>query len=130
MAEGSTNRPIKIALKAIGNILLVVGLDRAIPDYFSVFGGWPAYIVIGSLLTLMNLFLRPALKLLTLPLKAFATLLTVIAVNGLFLWIIYRITLLMDPNLILMVIGGGLAGWIFVSLIIGFVNWVMKMVIR
>jgi len=122
--------PFRIALKAVLNVLLVYAMNRFIPQYFSVFGGWPAFVVVGSLLTLLNLILRPILKLLTLPLKAFATLLTIISVNGFFLWVVYQITLRMDPNLILMVIGGGLGGWIVVSMIIGLANWVMKIVLK
>lgn len=129
-SESPTHRPFNIALKALLNVLLVYGMNTYLPQYFSVFGGWPAFIVVGALLTLMNLFLRPVLKILTLPLKAFATLLTVISVNGFFLWIVYQITLRMDPSLILMVVGGGLGGWILVSLIIGFSNWVMKVLLK
>ncbi len=122
--------PLRIALKIVLNVLLVYAMNRWLPQYFSVFGGWPAFVVVGALLTLMNLVLRPVLTILTLPLKAFVTLLTVIIVNGVFLWVTYQITLRMDPSLILLVISGGLTGWLIVSLLIGLANWLMKLLLK
>ena len=131
MTMASNNSPpLKLLLRALLNIVLVWAMDKMIPDYFSVFGGIPAYVVVGSLLTLMNLFVRPLLKLFTLPVRLFATMVALIIVNGVFMWLIYRITLLMDPNLILVVISGGAGGWMLVSIIIGFYNWLVKLMLK
>ncbi len=122
--------PTRIALKAVLNVLLVFAMDRLLPDYFAVFGGWPAYVVVGSLITLLNVIVRPVLKLITLPLRLFATILSLIIVNGIFVWLIYRITLNMDPDLIIVVIKGGLGGWMIVSIVLGLGNWLMKVALK
>ncbi len=129
MADRSTSLATKIAIKAIINILLVWILTRFLPDYFWVTGGIVGYVIIGSLLTLLNLFLRPLLAIITFPFRLLFTLLTTIAVNAFFLWVIYEITLQMDPNVVTLTIAGGVMGWLIVSLILGIANWVMKHVV-
>ena len=121
--------PVRIALRAVGNVLLVVGVNIYLPQYVAVFGGPPAYVIIGCLLTLGNFFLRPLLDIVTFPFHLLFTLATTIVVNALFVWIIYRIVLLMDPSIVSLAITGGLTGWIVVSGVIGAGNWVMKHVV-
>ncbi len=101
-------------------------MNEYLPQYFSVFGGVPAFIIIGSLLTLMNMFLRPLLSIITFPLHLLFTLFTTIGVNAFFLFVIYEISLKMDPNVVALAITGGLTGWLAVSAILGFSNWFMK----
>ena len=128
MAETSSSfsPALKIVLKLVVNILLLWGVHSLLPQYFSVFGGLPAYIIIGSLLTLMNMFLRPLLSIVTFPLHLLFTLFTTILVNAFFLYVIYEITLKMDPNVVVLAITGGVTGWILVSLILGIANWILK----
>ncbi len=121
---------MRIALKAALNVLLVFLMDRYLPQYLTVFGGWAAFVVVGSLITLLNFVLRPILDILTLPLKLFATIFALILVNGVFLWLTYQITLRMDPSLIAMTITGGLTGWIVLSVVLGTGNWVVRHVVK
>lgn len=131
MAEqSSASTPMRIALKAALNVLLVYLMDRYLPQYLTVFGGWAAFVVVGSLITLLNFVLRPILDILTLPLKLFATIFALILVNGVFLWLTYQITLRMDPSLIAMTITGGLTGWIVLSVVLGTGNWVVRHVVK
>lgn len=131
MAEqSSASTPMRIALKAALNVLLVFLMDRYLPQYLTVFGGWAAFVVVGSLITLLNFVLRPILDILTLPLKLFATIFALILVNGVFLWLTYQITLRMDPSLIAMTITGGLTGWIVLSVVLGTGNWVVRHVVK
>jgi uncharacterized membrane protein YvlD (DUF360 family) len=108
--------------------VLIGVLQRALPQYISIFGGIPAYVIIGSLLTLMNLFLRPLLAIITFPFHILFTLATTIAVNAFFLFVVYEISLKMDPNVVALVITGGLMGWLVVSVILGILNWLLKRV--
>lgn len=117
---------LSLALKAALNCILVGLLGRWFPQYVTVFGGAPAYVIVGSLLTLLNLSLRPLLAIVTFPLHLLFSLFTAIAVNWLFLWIVYRITLLMDPGIVAFAVTGGVTGWFVVSMVLGIANWVMK----
>jgi uncharacterized membrane protein YvlD (DUF360 family) len=61
--------PTRLALHAILNILLVALLDRLIPESFFISGGAPAYVIVGALISLMNMVVRPVLNLIVLPLR-------------------------------------------------------------
>ncbi len=119
----------KILLKFAANILLVYVLDNLFPNYIAVFGGIPAYVILGIIITLLNFLVRPILNLITFPLHIIFTLFTTILVNIVFLWITYRVTLLMDPNLLMLVLTGGILGWVIISMMIGTVNWMLKHVL-
>lgn len=118
--------PLRLTVKAVLNIGTVWGMHTYMPSTFTVFGGLPAYVIIGSLLTLLNLFLRPILSLLTFPLHLLFSLLTTIGVNAVFLAVVYLVVIRMDPNIVVMTITGGLTGWLLVSTVLGVVNWVLK----
>lgn len=120
---------VKLALKALVNVALVVALDRLLPQYFSVFGGPAAYVILGALFTLLNLFLRPILTVITFPFRLVAHIITAILVNAFFLWVVHEIVLRMDPGVVAMAITGGFVGWMVVSLTLGISNWVMKHVL-
>ncbi|MFA5799851.1 MAG: phage holin family protein [Candidatus Peribacteraceae bacterium] len=124
-----TSSPVKLVLKAALNVLLVYALDSYFSEYFAVFGGPAAYVIVGSLLTLLNLFVRPLLNIITLPFKLIATLLTTVLLNALFLWLVYQLALRMDPDLIALAITGGFTGWIVVSSVLGFSNWLFRLIL-
>ncbi len=118
--------PLRLTLSAVINTILAWSLNAYLPEYVTIFGALGAYVIIGSLLTLMNFLVRPVLNLLSLPFKLIALLITLIVVNGFFLFLVYEIALRMDPNIIVLTITGGVSGWIIVSVIIGLVNWLIK----
>jgi len=126
----SFSLPTKLLIRFVLTILFVAVLSRYLPEYFVVQGGVFAYLVIGALLTLLNIFVRPILKILAFPLKLFATLTALILVNGIFIFLIYFITQQMDSSLVMLQIGGGIVGWILVSILLGFGNWLIKLIIR
>ena len=130
MADSSGSLPLKITIKAILNVALVWAMATYLDQYFALTGGWRAIIIVGALLTLLNLLVRPVLAVLLLPLKLFATILAVIVVNGLFVWLVHLIVLKMDPAIVGLDIYGGVWGWIVVAAAIGFANWLMKESIR
>ena len=122
--------PIRILIRFIFNILLVWAMAMYLDDYFFLSGGLPAYVVVGALLTLMNVIVRPLLNLVTFPLKLLATILAIILVNGIFIWLTYQIVLLMDPNLVTLEIIGGLGGWLVVTLVFGITYSVFKFILK
>ncbi|MBI3619126.1 phage holin family protein [Candidatus Peregrinibacteria bacterium] len=122
--------PARLIIRFVLNVLLVWALATYLSDYFSVEGGWTAFVVIGALLTLMNAVVRPLLTLITLPLRLLATILTVVIINGIFLWLTILIVGVMDSSVVSLQINGGIAGWIFLSLLVGLANWVMKEVLH
>ena len=125
-SENSSHTPLKLLLKFALNIVLVWVLSTYLGRYFSLDGGMPAYVIVGALITLLNIFFRPILNVLTLPLKLFATILAVIIANGAFVYVVHLVTLRMDPALVKLEIFGGPWGWIVVALCFGLANWILK----
>lgn len=121
--------PARLTIKFLLNSLLVWGMTTYLPEYLSITGGFPAYVILGALLTLLNLLLRPLLNLLVTPLKLFATLPAILLANGVFLWLIVAVVSRMDPRLITLEVKG-IVGWVGIALALGLANWAMKLLLR
>ena len=122
--------PLKVLLKALMNIFLVWLMGTYMDQYFQLTGGPSSYVIVGSLLTLMNIFIRPVLDIITLPLKLFAMILAIIVVNGLFVQLTVSIAQQMDPAVVSLEIFGGLWGWIVVATVFGVGNFVIKEILK
>ena len=85
-SEGGLSLPARILLRALLNCVLVWVLAKYFFAYFEISGGLTAYVTVGSLLTLMNIFIRPFLEIVTAPIKFFfASMIAIIIVNGVFI---------------------------------------------
>lgn len=122
--------PAVIIMRFVLTMILVWWMSRSFSEYFVMTGELQAIVVIGALLTLMNMLVRPFLDLIAFPLKLFGLLLAVIVVNGLFLYLTTQITDNMDPTIVTLQITGGIWGWLVVSFIIGFGNWVTNKIAK
>ena len=125
-----TSYPMRLLLRVILTVALVWSLNVFLGDYIIVTGGIRGYIVVGALLTLLNIFIRPILNILSIPLKLFATLLGIVLCNGVFLLIVTIIADTFNPDIVTMKVQGGIGGWVVLAMVLGFANWVMKMVLR
>jgi uncharacterized membrane protein YvlD (DUF360 family) len=132
MAEESSkmSAPLRLVLRWVLTIALIYLLSTFLERTFFVDGGLPAYIIIGSLLTLMNVIVRPLLHVILLPLHLIFGVLAWIIANGLFIWLIQTIAAAMDPNIVQLRIDQGVGGWILIAIILGISNWVMKVILK
>jgi len=108
--------------------VLIIGLTwvlhSVLPSYIVIGGKIPAaYVLIGIVLALLNLLVRPILKVVAFPLKLFATLLALILVNVVMLWIATYIVGVLDPEIVTFAIAGGITGWIIAGFAFGLANW-------
>ena len=129
-SEGSSHLPLKLTLKFVFKVIVVWALANYLGQYFGLDGGIPAFVIVGALMSLLNIFFRPILNIITLPLRFFATIVAVIVVNGAFVYVIHLFTLRMDPGLIKLEIFGGPWGWIVVAVCFGFANWLLKEIFK
>lgn len=125
-SEGSSHAPLKLTMKFALNVLLVFAMSNYLSDYFLLDGGIRAYVIVGALITLLNIFFRPIINLLTLPLKLVATIVAVIIANGIFIYVVKLVTERMDPALVKFSVFGGPWGWIVVAMCFGLANWMLK----
>ncbi len=117
--------PARLLLRAIGNILLLWAMATYLTDYISIGEGWAAFIVIGSLLTLLNVLVRPLVDVITLPIRLLANLLAFLLVNGFFVWITQYFTESMNSPKIFFE-PASFSGWIVVIVLVGLSNWILK----
>lgn len=125
-SENNSHHALKLAIKSILNIVLVWTMSLYLNQYFSLSGGIVAAIIVGALITLLNIFFRPILAIILLPLKLFATIIAIIISNGAFIYVVHLATQRMDSSLVQLEIYGGPWGWIVVAVCFGLANWVMK----
>jgi uncharacterized membrane protein YvlD (DUF360 family) len=111
-------------------ILLIWVLSNFLERTFFLSGGLKAYIIIGSIITLMNLIVRPILNIVTYPFRLLAGIVVLIVVNGGILWLTQRIVEKMDPSLVRLQIDQGIGGWLLIAFILGFAHWVFKHILR
>ncbi len=128
--SSDTPASTRIIARTVLNVLIIWALSTYLGGYVHLTGGIWAAVVIGALITLMNMIARPILEVVTLPFKLFATLLAVILVNGVFIALIVFIASKMDPSIVTFTIGGGVGGWIVVALVFGFAEWIVKSVTK
>lgn len=121
--------PIRLILQFALTVALLWLLARTVPQYLTIEGSWAALPTVAALVMLLNMFARPILKILTLPLKLFMTIAAIVIVNGVFLWILEKITANFDPQTATFAIEGGPGGWIVIALALGLGNWVLHHVI-
>jgi len=128
--DRSVSMPLRIVTKFAMNIGVVWLLALYLGEFFQMTGGLGAAVVIGALITLMNIIVRPILHIITLPLKLFATLIALIIVQAGFIQLTMMVAERMDPAVVSLQIGGGLAGWIVVAAALGIGNWLMKVLLK
>jgi uncharacterized membrane protein YvlD (DUF360 family) len=129
MADTSFATPIRLVLRFALTVLLLWVLARLLPQYLTIGGSWAALPTVAALVLLLNMFARPVLKVLTLPLKLFMTLAAIVLVNGVFLWILTAIAARFDPTTATFAVEGGAGGWIVIALALGLGNWLIHHVI-
>ena len=121
---------LRILLRFLLTIVLIWAMKTYLGTWFVVTGGWPAYIIIAALITLMNIFVLPVLNLLAAPLKFLMTAVAVLLVNGIFLWLTVRIVSWMEPTLVTLKISGGIPGWFIVLITLGIAKSLMNHILR
>lgn len=122
--------PLQIVFRFVLTIGLVWILSIKLEQYFFVDGGIAAIIIVSSLLTLMNIIVRPVLHIVFAPFHLIFGLIATILMNFLFIWLIQKIADQLDPSIVVFSINGGVGGWLVIAIILGTANWLMKVLVR
>lgn len=119
--------PVRILVYFLATIALVWLLAAKLPQYVFIDGGIRAYVTIGALLTLMNLLVRPVLRILFAPFHFIFGIIATIALNWLFLYLTMRIADHFDRSVVIFNINGGIGAWLLIAIILGFANWLFRL---
>lgn len=108
------------------NILLVAALAYLLPNHFVVGGGFIGILIVGILIGIFNILIKPILSIITLPIRLLSDILASIIVNSLFLWFVEGIVQGIDVQIVTLDIRGGFFGFLLVAAVFGLLNWIMK----
>lgn len=122
--------PARIAIRLLSSIALVWALQTYLPQFFVVTGGWQGIVVVGVIIAVLNIVVRPLLSLITTPLKLIMTILASLIVNGACLWCAMKVVENLDPSVVTLSIEGGVVGWAFAIAAFGIGNWLLKIIVR
>lgn len=126
MSDRRISFPLHLVLRWILTITLVALLTHYHVATFNVTGDIKGFVIVGSLLTLLNVVARPILYILTFPLRIVATIAAIVLANWAFLWIVREITLKFDPTIVTVALPQTNQNWLLLAMILGIANWMMK----
>ena len=106
-----------------------VAIVQQILDDFVITGGVPAFVLIGVIIGLLNLFLKPLLKVLSLPFIFLTAGLFVIVVNAVILWFAEVLVSGLAIGQIALSIDG-MFTYVAAVLLLGFFNYLFQKIIR
>ncbi len=118
---------INLLFRFVLNVFLVWLLTTQFPQYIVLTGGPQGFLIVGFLVTALNVLVRPLLDLIALPLKLLLTIIAILIVNVVFVWILVLVANMIDPNLLQI---HGVTGWVLVALFLGAGNWIIKVLLR
>jgi len=130
----STDQRASTALKILFRVCVNVGLVfyfvHSLSQYFVLTGGIKEIVFVGLILALINWIVVPILHILSLPIKLFAWIVGFFLVNMGALWIAVFIVTGLAMEGVSLTIAGGFAGWLVISFILGFCNWLVKAILK
>lgn len=121
---------IHIALRIALTVAATWLLGRFLPQYFFVSGGTWAFLWVGLILTILNLFMRTVLDIFLFPLRIISRILFLIFVNAGLLWLATVIVKALPEGTAVFEIRGGIPGWIIASIVFGLISWVIRDVMQ
>ena len=133
MAETSERHPsliLRIVFRVALNTGIVVFFVRTFPDFFVLEGGPKAVVFVGLVLSFLNWIVVPVLQVLSLPIKFFAWFIGFLLVNVIALWLTVQCVQALAVEGVSLTIGGGIVGWVTLSFILGFANWMVRKILK
>ncbi|MCD5382882.1 phage holin family protein [Candidatus Gracilibacteria bacterium] len=114
----------KIILGILASSLSVYATVYYFPEYLTVEGGLYAFAIIGIIFGILNYFIKPILKIISLPLIFISAGLFTFLINGA---VIYMTEYFIKgmPNLgVVFHINGGFLSYIIVAIVLGTINYI------
>jgi len=121
-------RPVLVRVTI--NSLALYGVIYLFPDKLEIYGGILAYVLAGIVIGLLNMVIKPVIKLLSFPFIMVSMGLFMFVING---FIFYLALILLNSftgDSIAMIVNGGFLTYMMVSFIFGLLNWVIGIILK
>jgi putative membrane protein len=112
---------MKLIYAVLVNSLALFAVSIAL-EGFSFTGGWTAPIIVGLVVTLLNMIVKPILKFLSFPLVFFSAGLFLIVINAVMLYLAQYLVFVMDIDGVGMQVDN-LLTYAIAAIIFGVANW-------
>src|SRR3989338_11037570 len=116
------NRTLQRFLYSLGFNVAALYVSIELITDVSYTGGWQFFVVTGILIGFLNMFVKPLLKFLSIPVIFMSGGLFLILINGIILWITDNLLEIFDFTGIDFQIEG-LVNYVFAGIIFGITNW-------
>ncbi len=93
-------------------------------------GGTKAIVLVGIVFAFVNWIVAPILRVISLPIKFFAWIIAFVLVNVITMWFAVWFVDALAVEGISLAIDGGIIGWLTMSVILGFCNWLVKIILK
>ena len=129
-SDRRTSLILTIVFRVALNTGIVVFFVRTFPLFFVLTGGVKAIMFVGLVLSFLNWIIVPILQILSLPIKFFAWFIGFLLVNATALWLTVALVEALQVEGVSLSIGGGIIGWITLSFVLGFANWLVRKILK
>lgn len=113
----------RILLGIILNGLALYAVTQFVPEVVAI-GGFTLFAIAGVILGLLNTFIKPFMKLLSLPFIFLSAGLFLVVINGVLLLILIKTLTVLDITGVALVVTGGFGTYLWAGFLLGLVNWV------
>lgn len=117
---------LTILITLAGNTVVIWALQHFSSGTIVVSNGLIGILIVGSILSLLNLLIRPILHIITLPLSLFTTILAGTIVNAALLQLTEYCTNRLSPAVVSLQLNTNLLEWILIACALGVSNWAWK----
>lgn len=118
-----------LILKFLVNSFALYLVTVFLKNTLLVEGGVRAFLVAGFVLGFLNFFIKPILKLLSLPFLFFSMGVFMVVINGVVLFLMKYILDFLEIGGITVAVQGGFLNYFLVALVLGVINWILTVLL-
>lgn len=118
----------RIILGVILNAVALYAVTQIVPEVVAT-GGVTLFAIAGVILGFLNTFVKPLLKLVSLPLVFLSAGLFLVVINAALLFVVIKVLGVLDITGVSLVITG-MGTYLWAGFLLGFVNWVEHLFFR
>ncbi|MBP9718524.1 phage holin family protein [Candidatus Gracilibacteria bacterium] len=119
----------KIIIGVLLNALALYGVIYFLPDEIRYTGGIPFFIIGGLVMGVLNTFVKPVLKLLSLPIQIITIGLSLMVLNGIIFWIFHEVIDTLAIDMITLTVARK-KSYFLAGVLFGIINWIEHLIIH
>lgn len=123
----------RLVLALVANGFAVWAVSQIFPDRFQIFSDpvWLGFVVVGIAVGVLNTFVKPIIKILSLPFVILTMGLFLILINGIIIWIVeWLFQEVLTSSTIQVIVEGGVVSYILIGFALGVINTILHWLLK